>query len=137
MGTAMTDIVNALLFRDGVVLLARRSSGRTTYPNCWSFPGGHVEIGEPLSEALKREMQEELGLTPIAFRKIGTITELQTQTNNEILYHMYEISDWTGGEPDIADDEHSDIQWFSIESACALKDLAMTEYTAILRTLLR
>jgi ADP-ribose pyrophosphatase YjhB (NUDIX family) len=103
----MTDIVNALLFRDGLVLLARRSSARTTYPNCWSFPAGHVEIGESLSEALRREMQEGVGLTPVAFRKMDTITEFRTQTNDEIVHHMYEVSDWTGGEPRIIGDEHS------------------------------
>jgi mutator protein MutT len=132
----MPDIVNALLFRDGLVLLARRSSGRTTYPNCWSFPGGHVEIGETLADALRREMQEEIGLTPVAFRKIGTITEPDTQGNGDIIYHMYEVSDWTGGEPRIIGDEHSDIKWFSIDSACALEDLALTEYPVILRRLL-
>src|SRR5260370_18080031 len=67
--TIMRNIVNALLLRDGAVLLARRSSARKAYPNCWSFPGGHVEQGESLDEALIREIQHEVCLTPRAFKK--------------------------------------------------------------------
>src|SRR5437667_5927330 len=58
-GLQMTDIVNGLLLRNGAVLLARRSAGRQAYPNRWSFPGGHVEAGESLDDALIRELREE------------------------------------------------------------------------------
>ena len=63
----MKDIVKAMLLRGTNVLLARRSSARRTYPDRWSFPGGHVETGEALDDALVRELQEEIGLTPLVF----------------------------------------------------------------------
>lgn len=44
----MRNIVNALLLREGKVLLARRSRHRKAYPDLWSFPGGHVEGDETL-----------------------------------------------------------------------------------------
>lgn len=47
----MSNIVNALLVREGTVLLARRSPRRAAYPGLWSFPGGHVEANETLDEA--------------------------------------------------------------------------------------
>jgi len=58
----MTDIVNGLLVRDGLVLMARRSRHRRSYSDTWSFPGGHVEPGETFDEALVRELHEELGI---------------------------------------------------------------------------
>ena len=104
----MTDIVNALLLRANTVLLARELE-RTAYPNCWSFPGGHVELGKSLDDALVRELQEEVGLTPVAYRKLGTISEPNSQINGDVVYHMYAVNTWKGGEPGIVGDEHSEI----------------------------
>jgi mutator protein MutT len=132
----MPDIVNALFIRAGSVLLARRSATRRTYPNRWSFPGGHVEPGESLDGALVRELREEVGVSPLAFRELGTLVDPAPRTNGAVLYHFYAISAWTGGEPRIIDNEHSELRWFSIAMACALPDLALPEYSAILQRLI-
>jgi mutator protein MutT len=92
----MPDIVNALLIRSGTVLLSRRSPGRNTYPNCWSFPGGHVESGESLNDALVRELQEEVGVTPLVFRKVGTIMEPIPQINGDVVYHFFAVNTRAG-----------------------------------------
>lgn len=55
----MINIVNAILFRKGEILLAKRSSTRKAYTDKWSFPGGHVKADKTLAEALCRELQEE------------------------------------------------------------------------------
>jgi 8-oxo-dGTP diphosphatase len=57
-GIRMCTIVNGLLVRWPTVLLAKRSRRRSAYPGLWSFPRGHVEKGETLSEALGRELRE-------------------------------------------------------------------------------
>ena len=132
----MKDIVKAILLRGSNVLLARRSSGRRNYPDRWSFPGGHVETGEALDDALVRELQEEIGLTPLVFWKIREIIEPNPSINGDALYHMYAVNSWAGGEPNIVGDEHSEIRWFSIHAACALQHLALDEYVPILPKLL-
>lgn len=43
-------------------LIVKRSETDDFLPNCWEFPGGSVEDGETISEALKREIKEEIGL---------------------------------------------------------------------------
>ena len=132
----MQDIVNALFVRRDEVLLARRSPHRRTYPNRWSFPGGHVEPGETLDDALVRELREEVSVTPLAFRKLGTLSEPQPRLNGDVVYHFYAVSGWAGGEPRIVDNEHSELRWFGIDTACALPDLALPEYSAMLRKLI-
>src|ERR1700709_2449589 len=52
--------VSAAIFRDGKVLLVRRS--RSPGKGFYSFPGGRVEFGESLHTALHREVDEETGL---------------------------------------------------------------------------
>lgn len=52
----MTLGVRAVLLKDGQVVLVRH-----TYVSGWFFPGGGVEVGESVSEALVREIAEEAG----------------------------------------------------------------------------
>lgn len=44
------------------VLLQLRCKNEFLYPNCWTLPGGRVEEGESIEQAILREVQEELGL---------------------------------------------------------------------------
>ena len=52
--------VGAIVVRDGSLLLVRR--GRDPGRGLWSLPGGRVEAGESLSEAVRREVKEETGV---------------------------------------------------------------------------
>lgn len=52
--------VSAGIFRDGKILLVRRA--REPSKGIYTFPGGRVEFGESLTEALAREVREETGL---------------------------------------------------------------------------
>jgi 8-oxo-dGTP diphosphatase len=54
--------VGAAIVRRGRLLLLRRSS-EGAFPGVWEIPGGHVETGESLEVALRREVREETGLT--------------------------------------------------------------------------
>jgi 8-oxo-dGTP diphosphatase len=58
----VVDVAVGVIERpDGQVLLACRPPGRP-YAGYWEFPGGKVEPGEPVADALARELDEELGL---------------------------------------------------------------------------
>lgn len=59
--------VDGIFLKDSKVLLVRQAK----YPffDSWVIPGGHVEYGEKVEEAIKREMKEELGV-PVKIKKL-------------------------------------------------------------------
>jgi len=54
--------VGVLVRADGAFLLTSRPEGKA-YAGYWEFPGGKLEVGETIEEALRRELQEEIGIT--------------------------------------------------------------------------
>ncbi len=53
--------VGVLLQADGSFLLTSRPPGKV-YAGYWEFPGGKLEAGETVAQALRRELEEELGI---------------------------------------------------------------------------
>jgi len=63
--------VNALVFNeDGEVLLAKRTDN-----GLWCIPGGHVDLGETLTQACLRELFEETGLQGEVIRLVGIYSD--------------------------------------------------------------
>ena len=62
--SAIVEVAAAVMLRaDGrEFLLAQRPEGKV-YAGYWEFPGGKVEAGESVRDALVRELHEELGIT--------------------------------------------------------------------------
>lgn len=65
-------VVHVLVFTSsGAVLLQKRSMTRSINPGVWDTSiGGHIEAGETVEEALKREAEEELGITGDVFKSM-------------------------------------------------------------------
>lgn len=60
---AITEVAVGILLRpDGHFLLTSRPEGKV-YAGYWEFPGGKLEAGETVAQALQRELHEELGIT--------------------------------------------------------------------------
>lgn len=57
----MKRVVAALIFKNGEVLVCQRTRHQTM-PLKWEFPGGKIEDGEQPRDALRRELEEELGI---------------------------------------------------------------------------
>jgi 8-oxo-dGTP diphosphatase len=79
----MVKVVAALIESDGRLLVCQRRRG-DRFGLLWEFPGGKVEPGEELPEALARELNEELGVDapvgPEVYRTVFRYREMQNTT---------------------------------------------------------
>jgi len=60
------EVVAGIIWQDGLYLAVERPEG-AKMAGWWEFPGGKIEKGESRDDALVREFQEELGVTPMEF----------------------------------------------------------------------
>ncbi len=90
--------VGVLIERDAQGLEARflltsRPEGKV-YAGHWEFPGGKLEAGETVEQALRRELHEEIGIT------IGAVhpwqTELMDYPHAKVRLNFCKVFDWTG-----------------------------------------
>ena len=78
---------------DNRFLISERPIG-TLLGGMWEFPGGKVEPGEAIHEALARELQEELGITILNFSSLFQIYHESPQYS--VMLHVYLIDQFEG-----------------------------------------
>jgi len=113
----MKRVVAAVIEKDGKLLVCQRTRHQTM-PLKWEFPGGKIEEGEQPRDALRRELEEELGI----HAKIGDeIARLQhTYPNGAAVELRFYIVREYGG--DMENRIFRDLQWSSP------KDLATYDF---------
>jgi ADP-ribose pyrophosphatase YjhB (NUDIX family) len=112
--------VGGLIFQGDSVLLVRR--GREPAKGRWSIPGGLVETGERLSEAVAREILEETGLTVETGPLVEVFERLERDEKGRVVYH-YVILDYlclkADGLPKAASDA-AEVCWADPEKEASL-----------------
>jgi 8-oxo-dGTP diphosphatase len=103
-----SSVVVAGLLRQGQQLLLIHQQGPYDRAPYWSLPGGKVEPGELLSDALVREVREETGLTVLRIGPLAYIMHADILLNRrrspkdpraasrQIIAFVYEVSEWKG-----------------------------------------
>jgi mutator protein MutT len=90
----VVDVAVGILTRaDGAVLLADRPAGKP-YAGYWEFPGGKVEPGETIAQALARELREELGIEVGA--SVPWMVYEHDYPHAYVRLHFSRIHDWRG-----------------------------------------
>jgi 8-oxo-dGTP diphosphatase len=90
----VVDVAVGVLIRpDGDFLLTSRPPGKV-YEGYWEFPGGKLEQGESVEAALRRELQEEIGVT------IGAVhpwkVEMVDYPHALVRLNFCKVFEWTG-----------------------------------------
>ncbi len=78
---------------DGAFLMASRPSGKA-YAGWWEFPGGKLEPGETARHALKRELEEELGIR--VHTAYPWLTRDYDYEHARVRLHFFRVVDWSG-----------------------------------------
>ncbi len=105
--------VGVLIDASGRFLLTSRPHGKV-YAGSWEFPGGKLEVGETVEQALRRELQEEIGLTIGAARLWRT--QLVDYPHALVRLHFCKVFDWTG---DLQMNEGQQFSWERLPVQCA------------------
>lgn len=90
-----TEVAVGILIRpdDGALLLSTRPAGKP-YAGFWEFPGGKIEAGETVEQALRRELHEELGIT-IEAAEVWHVTE-HDYAHALVRLHWCKVGRWQG-----------------------------------------
>jgi len=104
--------VGVLIAGDGRFLLTSRPEGKV-YAGYWEFPGGKLEAGESVEQALRRELEEEIGVT------IGAAhlwrTQLVDYPHALVRLNFCKVFDWTG---ELHMREGQSFAWQSLPVSC-------------------
>ncbi len=111
-------VVVALLLRDAKVLMGKRKPHKI-YADHWEFPGGKVESGETLHDALARELKEELSISiddsEEWFRETAQYADNMTYDIHYFLVRSFSDT--------LEDKEFAEVDWFGLSELPLLQHL--------------
>lgn len=113
--------VSAAIIRDGKVLIVRRA--RQPAQNLHTLPGGAVEAGETLTEAVAREVREETALTIEPVALAGHREVILRDKESKVERHFVILcfaARWISGEP-VLSEELAEARWMRPEELTGLR----------------
>ena len=107
--------VGAIVVEEANLLLVRR--GRGPGEGRWSVPGGRVEAGETVGEAVVRELREETGLDGLCGAMVGWVERIHPDHHFVILDFVVEVLD--PAEP-VAGDDAAEVRWVPLHEVAEM-----------------
>jgi 8-oxo-dGTP diphosphatase len=90
----MKRVVAAFIVRNQRLLICQRT-GEQTMPLKWEFPGGKIEPGEQPDEALRRELNEELGIDAKIAEEVARV-EHEYAGGDTVELQFFLVANWEG-----------------------------------------
>jgi len=102
----MKRVVAALIVKDTKILVCQRTKHQTM-PLKWEFPGGKIEEGEQPRDALRRELDEELGIDATVGDEVARIRH-EYKSGNSVELRFYVVHEFRG---ELENRIFKDMQW--------------------------
>ena len=107
--TGIAVAVGAIVIHEDALLMVKR--GRDPNRGLWSIPGGRLQRGEYLSDAVRREVKEETGLD-VAVGELVGILEVPGDEHFVILDHAATVE---GKTRPVAGDDAEEVEWVPLD----------------------
>ena len=102
----MKQVVAALILKEGKFLACQRTKDQV-FPLKWEFPGGKIEAGEVPTQALTRELEEELGIHAQIGREVARLQHTYKKGSAVELF-FFVVEDYEG---EIENRIFSEVRW--------------------------
>jgi (d)CTP diphosphatase len=113
-----TQVIAAVIQKDGRFLLGKRSPHKNSAPAYWCPVSGRIEANETQEQAVSREVLEEVGLVVRAIEKVG---EFDTHDGSALI-HWWKV-EILSGTAKLMNNEHSELRWVTIEDMQKLEPI--------------
>jgi len=90
----MKRVVAGLIWQGGTVLICQRTKHQTM-PLKWEFPGGKIEQGEQPRDAMRRELEEELGIEAVVWDEVARFRH-QYPSGSAVELRFYDVREYSG-----------------------------------------
>lgn len=132
--------VGAMIFNDkNELLLCKRGWAAKNERGCWECPGGSIEFGETMAQAIMREVQEELGIDIQLQHQLHAVDHLIPSEGQHWVTTPF-IATISRGKPTIKEPQKCDeIAWFTLDGLpkplSIATQLNLLDYEAHLKSL--
>ena len=120
----------AAILRDGQLLLVKRR--KAPEAGCWNLPGGKVDFGETVADAVRREIAEELGVEIELTRSLGFVEMIGLDAQHWVS-PIYQATICMGEPVNVEPEKHEALVWADLDAPPAPLALAAREAIARLK----
>lgn len=120
----------AAILRDGRLLLVKRR--KPPEAGCWNLPGGKVDFGETVADAVRREIAEELGVEIELTRSLGFVEMIGLDAQHWVA-PIYQATISAGEPVNVEPEKHEALVWADPDAPPAPLALAAREAIARLK----